>query len=407
MTDILERTFEQVESRLRDQAELASETPVYQQKYGPGREVDASSLRAFQELPLSTSADILAEFEDSEGKRAFYSEASHQLFLSPFGDELVPLYYSDADWKLLTESLGDMFNEAGIGAGDLVLNCMSYNVYPAGLLMHGIITAAGATPVPVGTGNTEQTAAIAEQLNVDGVLAFPSFAEKIAAQADLNIDVFIGGGEPIVNYPERREELRDLMGGSATVVDSYGVAEIGLIAVECEHENGMHINDEYVFAEVVDPGTGAPVEEGEAGELVLTHLQKDMMPLVRYRTGDVTVMEESDCPCGADITLPKGIFGRTDNRLKIKGVKVYPGSVETVVSQFDGLTGKLRMHITKPAGETDHLELRCEGTAADVDVEELREVLAEEMMITPDELVVVSGWEEGEQVVDERTESIT
>jgi phenylacetate-CoA ligase len=165
------------------------------------------------------------------------------------------------------------------------------------------------------------------------------------------------------------------------------------VAAETAAEDGLRVVDDYAVVEVVDPDTGEVLDDGERGEVVVTHLRKEGIPLVRYRTGDLAELAVRD----GTVVLPDGVIGRTDERLKVKGVKVYPESIETVLAGFEGLTGEYRVEVSQPE-TTDRLVVICEGEA---DADELRAALADRLIVTPDAVELVADLDEP-GVVDER-----
>jgi len=328
----------------------------------------------------------------------------NRTYMTPVGERLMPLFYTENDWAKMTTTIASRFEDIGIESGDLVLNTIGYTPFIAGQLLHDAMTRIGAVPVPAGAGDSDAAAGLAQLLDVNVAIGFPSYIDKVADQADLDLDLLVSAGEPVVYYPERREQLRQTVGGAETVVDVYGIAEGGTVAAEDASESGMNVFDEYMIAEVIDPETGEAVAPGEAGELVLTHIDHEAMPMVRFRTGDVTRLVEED---GA-IKLPDGVFGRVDDRLKVKGVKVYPGAFEPVLGRFGGLTGEYNVVVSKPDGSTDHVKLICQVEPdATVDSDDLLAALDSQVHISVNELELVDTLPYEEQVVDQRTETIT
>lgn len=392
-------------SELREQLERVATNPFYRELYDD-HDVDPTSidsLGTFRDLPFVTSGDLLEASQQGGGRGPFFSSEVNRTFLTPVGDQLMPLFYTDDDWRRMTQTIGNRFEDIGVGNDDVVLNTIGYTPFIAGMLFQDALSSIGATPVPAGAGDSEGAAGMADLLDVTVVIGFPSYVEKIAEQTDLSVDVLISAGEPVVYYPDRREELRAVVGGADTVADVYGIAEAGTVAAEDDTESGMNVFDEYMIAEVVDPETGASVEPGETGELVLTHLHQEAMPMVRFRTGDVTRLVEE----GGALTLPEGVFGRVDNRLKVKGVKVYPGAFEPVVAQHPGLTGNFTIHVSK-SGSTDHVRLVCEAVdESAVDLDDLGEAIRRKVHISVNQIELVDELADDEQVVDERSESIT
>jgi len=220
----------------------------------------------------------------------------------------------------------------------------------------------------------------------------PSYAEKVGEQG-ASVDVFVGAGEPFTSVPGYREAVKDALDAD-TAVDYFGTRQVMPVAAETDAEDGLVVVDDYAVVEIIDPDTGEALAPGERGELVVTHVEKEGVPLVRYRTGDLARLERR----GDDVVLPGGVIGRTDERLKVKGVKLYPESLASVLAAFDGLTGEFRVEVSRP-DSTDHLRLVVEG---DADADELREAAAERLLVTPDEVALVEELDDGPLVVDER-----
>lgn len=401
--------YESKESKLQDQLDRAAELPFYRDLYAEA-DVDVSDVSTvadIRELPFITP-EMLAKRTDASGRGPFYSEQCDRVFMTPAGEGLIPTYFSECDWERMTSTIADHFHRAGVDPGDLMLNCTGYNLFLAGLMFHDVALQAGSIPVPTGAGNSEQAANVGAQLDVDGIIAFPSFAEKIANTADLSVDTFVSSGEPVIYYPERRKELKEMFEGDTTVVDLYGIAEAGPLACECKHENGMHIDPDHVVVEVIDPETEEPVELGEPGELVVTHLNRVAMPMVRLRTGDVTKLVERECDCGMSLTLPEGVFGRVDNRVKVKGVKVFPDAITPVLARYPGMTGEFLFEISRPEGSTDRVKIVCETDGPiDADEDEISTALKDEILVSPDVIEFREDVDTEDPIIDERKESIT
>jgi phenylacetate-CoA ligase len=151
------------------------------------------------------------------------------------------------------------------------------------------------------------------------------------------------------------------------LIDSYSLSECLPVARTFPGGTGVHVFDELLYAEVIDPDTGATLPEGERGELVLTHLKKELQPLVRYRTGDLTVLERTASVHGRTVSLPRVVFGRVDSMVKVKGVKVYPSELRSVLLGVAGVTGADRRVVGSKAHGGDHLTLLVEGAPGDME----------------------------------------
>jgi phenylacetate-CoA ligase len=238
-----------------------------------------------------------------------------------------------------------------------------------------------------------------ETYDVDVLVGNPSYALKIG-EHNVSVDIFVGGGEPFTSVPGLRSTVKNLL-DCETAVDYFGTRRASPVAVECEGENGLHVVNDNVLLEIIDPDSGEVLPPGERGELVITHLNKFGSPLLRFRTGDLSELREEECSsCGSSLTLPEGVIGRTDNRLKVKGVKIYPESIETVLAGIDGLSGQYRVEVSRP-DSTDHLKIICE-TEDDVPLEDLRKKLESRLLIAPDEVTLTRELEGETGTVDHR-----
>ena len=377
---------------LQTQLQRAAEHELYAEAFEAG-DVDPAAVdswEAFQSVPFTTPGDLKADFEEHGPEGSLYTEGAMVSF-SPLGEDLAPMFDTAADLAYEASVNADIFEAAGIEPGDRVLNTFGYHLFGTGILLQRGLEELGAEVFPVGPGESEQAAGFIEEFDVDALVGNPSFALKIA-ESGATVDVFVGGGEPFTSIPGYREEVKEAL-GCDTAVDYFGTRHVLPIAAETAAEDGLYVADDYAIVEIVDPDTGDPLPVGERGEVVVTHRRKEGFPLVRFRTGDLAELERR----GEDLVLPDGVIGRTDDRLKVKGVKVYPESIPAVLAAFDGLSGEYAVRVTRP-DSTDHLEITCEGTA---DETELAEALADRLVVSPDELTLVEELDET-GVFDER-----
>lgn len=377
---------------LRTQLDRAAEHDLYSEAFAdagvdPG---DVDTWEDFQQVPFTEPADLKADFDEHGPEGSLYTEGA-MISFSPLGDDLAPMFDTRADLDYEAEVNADVLSAAGIEEGDRVANTFGYQLFGTGYLVHRGLEALGAEVLPLGPGDSEQAASTIEEFDVDVLVGNPSFALKIA-EAGATVDTFVGAGEPFTSVPGYREEVKEAL-DCETAVDYFGSRQVLPIASETADEDGLRVVEEYAVVEIVDPDTGEPLPVGERGEVVVTHRRKEGFPLVRYRTGDLAELDRR----GDDLVLPNGVIGRTDDRLKVKGVKLYPEAVPAVLAAFDGLTGEYAIRVTRPA-TTDHLEIVCEGEA---DRDDLLEALASRLIVSPDEVTVVEELDET-GVVDER-----
>ncbi|WP_255193922.1 phenylacetate--CoA ligase family protein [Natronobeatus ordinarius] len=377
---------------LRDQLERVSASELYRQTFEEAG-IEPSAIETwedFQAVPFTTADDLKADLEANPPEGSL-SPRGAMLSFSPLGDDLAPMFDTKADLEYEAEANAAVFERMGIEEGDRVLNTFGYELFGTGYLIQRGLEELGAEVIPAGPGESAQAAETISTYGVDALIGNPSFALKVA-EAGGEVDVFVGAGEPFTSIPGYREEVKAAL-SCETAVDYFGTRHVLPIAAETSEEDGLHVVDEYAIVELVDPDTGESLPPGERGEVVVTHRRKEGFPLVRYRTGDLAELEARD----GELVLPDGVIGRTDERLKVKGVKLYPESIPAVLAAFDGLTGEFRLEVSRPES-TDYLKVVCEGEA---DEDELAAALADRILISPNELAFVDELEET-GVVDER-----
>jgi len=384
---------------LREQIEYAGTLELYANRFEEAG-FDPTALESwsdFEGIPFTTGADIVADIETDPPEGTLYPGGS-MLSFTPSGDNIFPVFETERDLEVYAAVNARIFEAGGIEPGDRVLVTFGYHLLGTGYVLHRGLEELGAEIIPAGPGNTEQTARIVDEYGVDVLMANPSFAMKLAEEIDSHIPLFAGAGEPFTSVPGMRAEVKDAL-GAETAFDFFGTRWSGNVAAECAGETGMHVATDLAIIEIIDPDTEAVLPPGEQGEIVVTHRRKEGMPLVRYRTGDLGQLTDEPCKtCGRSVTLPGGILGRTDNRVKAKGVKLYPGSINSVLSGFDSLSGEFRVEVTQP-DSTDHIRVICQGTAPR---EELRIALTNRLLIEPDLIEFVEEVPDGPIVVDER-----
>lgn len=357
---------------LRTQLRQAAEREPYQTAF-EGVPIADLTWESFADVPFLTPEELKAAYDESPPEGTLASDGV-LLSFTPMGDELRPVFDTSDDLAAQAAANADVLQRAGISPGDRVVNTFGYHTFGTGIVFHRGLEALGAEVVPAGPGDSEAAAGTIQTYDADALVGNPSYALKIG-EAGGEVERFVGAGEPFTAVPGLREQVKDAL-GATTATDYFGTRQILPVAAETTAEDGLVVADEYALVEVIDPDTGDRRSPGERGELVVTHLQKDGVPLVRYRTGDLATLDVRD----DQVVLPDGVIGRTDQRLKVKGVKLYPESLGTVVAGFDGLTGEYRIEVTRPE-TTDHLRVVCEGEA---DHETLRDAIADRLVISPD-----------------------
>ena len=256
--------------------------------------------------------------------------------------------------------MGRALYAAGFRAGDLAHNAFSYHFTPAGAMMESGAHAVGCTVFPAGTGQTEMQVQTIADMQPDGYIGTPSFLKLIVEKADelgvarSSLRKASVGGEAFP--PSLRDWLR---ARGIDAYQSYGTADLGLVAYETSARDGL-VLDEDVLLEIVRPGTGDPVAHGEVGEVVVTTFNRDY-PLVRFGTGDLSAVLPGVCPTGRTNSRIKGWLGRADQTTKVRGMFVHPGQVAEIVRRHPAV-GKARLVVTGAmADDRMRLDVEVEG----------------------------------------------
>ena len=222
---------------------------------------------------------------------------------------------------------------AGFRSGELIHNCFSYHFVPAGSMMESGAHAMGCTVFPGGTGQTEQQVQAMAELRPAGYIGTPSFLKLIVEKAHEMQVPLPSMTKALLSAEAFQPSLRDwFLERGINGYQCYGTADLGLIAYETEAREGL-VLDEHMIVEIVRPGTGDPVPEGEVGELVVTTLNTDY-PLIRFGTGDLSAILPGPCPTGRTNARIKGWMGRADQTTKVRGMFVHPGQVAAIASRF-------------------------------------------------------------------------
>jgi phenylacetate-CoA ligase len=270
----------------------------------------------------------------------------------------------------------------GARPGDLIHNAYGYGLFTGGLGFHYGIERLGATVLPVSGGMTERQVALLADLGARVLCCTPSYALNIAEVAEREgvdlraskLEVGLFGAEP---WSEAlRNEIQLRLGVRA--IDNYGLSEITGpgVAVECEAQDGMHGWEDHFLFEVIDPDSGAPLPEGEAGELVISTLNKEALPMIRYRTRDVTRIVSKRCSCGRSHLRLMRVTGRNDDMLIIRGVNVYPSQIEAVLIGLPDIAPHYQL-VVERRGNLDELTVEVEATSAVPATEDAARAVAE------------------------------
>jgi len=356
----------------------------------------------FKKIPFTSSSEILEELKKKPSECSLYTGGVTRMNFSPSGQEFYPVYQTKRDLKEMHEVCARTLRTAGVKKDDICVVTYGYHLFIAGLFYQSQLEYYGAKVIPLGPGESERAIGLINKYEVSVLITNPSFALKLASGGIPSIRILFVGGEPFTSVEGYPQRIRDAFGRDLTIIDSYSMALCMPVARSCRFERGLHLMDDLIYAEVIDPLTGDNVPEGEKGELVLTHLYKEASPLLRYRTGDLTFVVKEKCKCGREMTLPKGVIGRTDEMLKVKGVKFWPSQVGHILREYSEYGNRYRIRVRSIKG-VDSLEITVEGGERLRErVEELSKKLKRETLVAFDRIEVVERLEEGPAIVDER-----
>ena len=326
-----------------------------------------TSLEDLKKLPFTTKADLRDAYPYSMAavrmKKIMRIHASSGTTGKP-----VVMGYTSGDVSQWSRMMARLCAIAGVSANDIAQISFGYGLFTGGFGLHYGLEKLGATVVPFSSGNTERQLALMKDFKTTVLVSTPSFAIYMAESAmEKNIDpasfslrVGLFGGEPCSEL--MRQEIEKHFKIKATV--NYGLTEVvgPGVSGECEHCSGMHIMEDYIIPEIIDPETKEQLADGETGELVLTPVFKRGFPVIRYRTGDITRLIPGRCSCGRVLKRMDYITGRTDDMLIIKGVNIFPSQIEEVLATFREVSPHYRLVVHSEKGFNQDIEVHVELT---------------------------------------------
>ena len=326
--------------RLQDTVRrVGAHVPFYRQKFAELglRPDDIHSLADLRRLPFTTSADLRANYP--AGLLAVPYDATLRLHTSS-GTTGKPkaLFFSRQDVDNAAELCARSFVMTGITPKDVFQNMMTYGMFTGALVTHYGAEKVGCLVIPAGPGNSERQLLLMQDFRTTFIHLTPSYGLYLATflekhgvdpRRDLALRKAFVGAEPYTE--ETRRKIEEGLG--VDVYNSYGLSEMNGpgIAFECEQKHGMHLWEDHFLIEIIDPQTAEPVADGQPGELVMTTLTREAMPLLRYRTRDITSIIPEPCPCGRTHRRLNRITGRSDDMLIVRGVNIYPQQIERVL----------------------------------------------------------------------------
>jgi phenylacetate-CoA ligase len=293
--------------------------------------------------------------------------------------------YTVNDLNQWTECMARNLFSAGVRSNDICHNAYGMGLFTGGLGFHQGATRIGCAVIPVSSGMTERQVMIMQDFGSTVLFATPTYALTIAERAeemgvkvrDLPLRVGVFGAEPWT--VEMRKEIEQRMGIKAQ--EAYGLTEFGGpgTAFDCVEQNGLHINEDHFIVEIIDPVTTEVLPLGTKGEMVITAIQREAMPLIRYRTRDITTLRREKCSCGRTLLKMNKIFGRTDDMLIIGGVNVFPSQIESLLLDVKEVEPQYVIYVRKK-GYLDQLHLDVEARKETYDAGPQKIAEVEKMM---------------------------
>ncbi|MDS1029852.1 phenylacetate--CoA ligase [Bacillota bacterium LX-D] len=341
-------------------------SPFYKQKLDQAgiKPVDIRTIRDLSQVPFTTKAELRQSYP--LGLQAVPDELVVRIHSSSgTTGKPVIIPYTATDVATWSEMMARCLSLVGVSNKDRVQITPGYGLWTAGIGFQTGVEKVGAMAVPTGPGNTEKQLELMEDLKTTVLIGTSSYglllAEEIKSRnlSDrINLRIGVFGSERWGD--KMRSRIEEILG--IDTFDIYGLTEIygPGIAIDCPYHQGMHYWSDHLLFEIIDPVTGEQLPPGQQGELVITTLTKEGMPLLRYRTHDLTKLLLESCPCGSPYPMLDRILGRTDEMIKIKGVNIYPGQIDHVIKLSAQASSEYQVILTRKQGK-DSILLKVEG----------------------------------------------
>jgi phenylacetate-CoA ligase len=356
-------------ARLRATVRRAYERVELYRRRMDGLKVSPEDLRSLDDLarfPFTVKTDLRDTYP-------------YGLFASPL-EEVVRLHassgttgkpivvgYTQHDVNVWTEVMSRTLAACGVVRGDIVQNAYGYGLFTGGLGAHYGAESLGATVIPISGGNTDRQIMVMKDFKVTVICSTPSyFLHLLDRAAQMGVDVRelplragVFGAEPWTDSLRRHIESA----AAIKAYDIYGLTEITGpgVASECCFQDGLHVFEDHFYPEIIDPESGQTLAEGAEGELVITTLSKQAVPMLRFRTRDITALEPASCPCGRTLRRIRRIGRRSDDMFIIRGVNVFPSQVESALLAVEGMLPHYQIILTREEG-LDQMEVQVEVT---------------------------------------------
>ncbi|MRS12449.1 MAG: phenylacetate--CoA ligase [Actinobacteria bacterium] len=339
--------------------------PTYREKFdSAGTRPHVDDLAGLAGLPFTVKDDLRAAYP-----YGMFAVPLHDIVRvhssSGTTGQITVVGYTEGDISRWADMMARTIACAGGTADDVVQIAYGYGLFTGGLGVHYGAERLGATAIPISGGNTKRQVQVMKDFGTTILACTPSYAVLIGETAmemgidphDLPLRAGVFGAEPWSD--NMRTQIEEMLG--ITAIDIYGLSEVlgPGVASECLEKHGLHVNEDHFIIEIVDPETLLPVPDGEQGEVVFTTLTKEGIPVIRYRTRDISRIIPGECQCGRTFRRMERVTGRTDDMLIIRGVNVFPSQIEQVLAGIPGVAPHYQVVLSK-RGSMDHVEVHVE-----------------------------------------------
>jgi len=364
-----EMTKIQIERLQKVCERVYSRVPFYKKKFDENgvKPADIKSIQDVVKLPFTKKADLRDNYPYGLFAESLDNIVRIHASSGTTGKPTV-VAYNRNDINLWAEVMARTFTCAGVTKNDVVQNAYGYGLFTGGLGAHYGAERVGAAVIPISGGNTQKQIMLLQDFGSTVITCTPSFAlyiYDVMREMKINLDtiklrVGLFGAEPWSE--EMRREIEERLRLKA--VDIYGLSEIigPGVSSECvEAQSGLHMNEDHFYPEIIDPATGERLPYGREGELVITSMSREAMPLIRYRTGDISGLNPEKCTCGRTTVRMRRVRGRVDDMLIIRGVNVFPSQVESVLLRSKEVAPHYIIEVNRK-GRMDEMNVRVEVT---------------------------------------------
>ena len=392
--------------RLKKTVHHCMNSPFYKKRFEENglTPEDIQSLDDLRKIPFTTKQDLRDTYPFGIASVSLDKAVRLHSSSGTTGNPTV-IIHTQKDLDEWANAVARCLHMVGLRPSDVFQNSSGYGMFTGGLGFQYGAERLGMMTVPAAAGNTKRQLKFITDFGTTALHAIPSYVTRIyevmqemgiSPKRDTKLRTLIIGAEP--HSEEQRRRIEEMMGVKA--YNSFGMSEMcgPGVAFECQEQNGLHIWEDYYIVEIIDPDTLEPVPEGEVGELVLTTINREGMPLLRYRTRDLTRVLPGECPCGRHHKRLDRMKGRSDDMIILKGVNIFPIQIETILMQFKELTTNYLITLeTKDSNDEMIIEVELEKLFTDdyarlqVLTKNITRLLKDEILVTPHVKLVPKG----------------